>query len=163
MNITHAEGFGPVWDTNSRVLILGSFPSVKSRAQGFYYGNPQNRFWRTVCGFFGEDVPKDIAGKRAFLLRRNLALWDVVTSCDIMGSSDATIHNETVADIPSLLGGSAIGAIFCNGKTAFRLFAERFPALLPMTKLLPSTSPANPRWTERAWTDALRAALCADE
>ena len=100
-----------MYDENSVVLILGSFPSVKSRETAFYYGHKQNRFWRTVCGFFGEDVPATVAGKREFLLRRNIALWDVIIECDIVGSSDASIRNEVVADIPSVLEGGKIRAV----------------------------------------------------
>ena len=86
-------GFPPVYDTHSEVLILGSFPSVKSREISFYYGNKQNRFWKTVCAFFGEDVPDSVEGKKAFLLRRKIALWDMVTECEIVGSADASIQN----------------------------------------------------------------------
>ena len=103
-----AEGFEPFAFPDSRLLVLGSFPSVRSRAQGFYYGHPQNRFWKTVCGFFGEQVPADVAGRQQFLRRRQIALWDVVTACEIVGSSDASIRNERVADVASLVAGSAI-------------------------------------------------------
>ena len=153
--ITHASGFEPVYDRNSRVLILGSFPSVKSRAVGFYYGNPQNRFWRMLCGFFGEDIPPDIAGKTTFLLRRGVALWDVVEECDIVGSSDASIRGEAASDIPSLLKKTRVGRILCNGGKSFAVLEQRFPELLSMTQKLPSTSPANPRYTYEAWEEAL--------
>lgn len=152
-------GFGPVYDGDSRVLILGSFPSVKSREIGFYYGNRQNRFWKTVCGFFGEEIPDSIEGKRAFLLRRRIALWDVVESCEIVGSADASIKDEVVADIPSLLNGSKITAIFCNGTKSYSLLAEKFPELLHMTVKLPSTSPANPRFSAEIWTKELERVL----
>ena len=152
---TYAEGFPPVFDDMSRVLILGSFPSVKSREVSFYYGNKQNRFWRTVCGFFGEEVPQSVEGKRAFLLRRGIALWDVIISCEIVGSSDASIRNETVADIPALIQNSQIQKILCNGTKSFSLLAEKFPQLLPMTVKLPSTSPANPRFLKEAWVGEL--------
>ena len=151
----HAEGFEPVFDQNSRVLILGSFPSVKSREIGFYYGNKQNRFWKTVCGFFGEEVPESVEQKRAFLLRRKIALWDVVTSCEIVGSSDASIQSEKVADIPTLIESSRIKTILCNGAKSFSLLADKFPHLLPMTVKLPSTSPANPRFSQEQWQEAL--------
>lgn len=153
--LTHASGFEPVYDNNSKVLILGSFPSVKSRAVGFYYGNPQNRFWKMLCGYFGEEIPPDIAGKTAFLLRRKIALWDVVEECDIVGSSDASIRGEAVADVPSLVAGTKAKEILCNGTKSYAVIAERFPQLLPMTKKLPSTSPANPRYDANAWTAAL--------
>ena len=153
--MSRAEGFPPAHNGESRLLILGSFPSVMSRKTQFYYGNPQNRFWRTVCGFFGEEIPCDVAGKREFLLRRKIALWDVVLSCEIEGSADASIGNETVADLPSLLSGSKITRIFCNGSKAYSLLAAHFPQLLPMTEKLPSTSPANPRFSAEVWHKAL--------
>ena len=97
------RGFEPVYDKDSKLLILGSFPSVKSRQIEFYYGNKQNKFWKTVCGFFGEDVPGDTEGKKQFLYRRNIALWDIVTECEIVGSQDSTIKNFKTADIEKLL------------------------------------------------------------
>lgn len=151
-----AEGFAPVCDRNSRVLILGSFPSVKSRDVGFYYGNPQNRFWRTLSEFFGEEIPAAVEGKREFLLRHKIALWDVVISCEIVGSSDASIKDEIVADIPSLLEGSQIEAILCNGTKSFSLLSDKFPHLLHIAKKLPSTSPANPRFSAETWKSALQ-------
>ena len=153
------EGFAPVFDEKSRVLILGSFPSVKSRAVGFYYGNPQNKFWRTLGAFFHEEPPKDADGRRAYVLKHGVALWDVVLSCTIAGSSDASIERETVADVASLVKGSGICRILCNGTTAYRLFAEHFPELVPIAKKLPSTSPANPRFSAAAWHTALQKAF----
>lgn len=111
------EGFAPCADAESRLLILGSFPSVKSRAEGFYYGNPHNRFWKTVCAFFGEGVPADVAGKRGFLARRHIALWDVVLSCEIQGSADASIRDEELADVAGLIAGSKIRAVFAMGSS----------------------------------------------
>lgn len=154
--MNRAEGFPPVHNRESKVLVLGSFPSVMSRKIAFYYGNPQNRFWRTVCGFFGEEIPPDVAGKREFLLRRGIALWDVVLSCEIEGSADADIREEIVADIPALLAGSRIRQIFCNGGKSFSLLETHFPQLLPMARKLPSTSPANPRFSEAVWHNALK-------
>lgn len=150
-----AEGFTPVYGKESRVLILGSFPSVKSRETGFYYGNPHNRFWRTVCGYFGENVPASVAEKREFLLRRRIALWDVITSCEIVGSSDASIKNERVADVKKLLTETKISAVLCNGSKAYSLFAERFPEYIPIALRLSSTSPANPRFSAEEWKGAL--------
>ena len=150
------EGFAPVFDEKSRVLILGSFPSVKSRAVGFYYGNPQNKFWRTLEAFFGEAVPKDADGRRAYVLKHGVALWDVVLSCTIAGSSDASIERETVADVASLVKGSGICRILCNGTTAYRLFAEHFPELVPMATKLPSSFPAIPRFCPEPWIVSLR-------
>lgn len=150
-----AEGFPPVFDKNSRLLILGSFPSVKSREVCFYYGNPQNRFWRTVCGFFAEEVPKDIAGKREFLLRRRIALWDVAVRCAVTGSSDASIRDVVLSDVPKVLKAAPIEYIFCNGSKAYSMFTEGFPKYIDRTTLLPSTSPANPRFSAEAWERAL--------
>lgn len=152
---THAEGFPPVFDGMSEVLVLGSFPSVRSRQVSFYYGNKQNRFWRTLCGFFGESVPESTEEKKAFVLRRHVALWDVVVSCDIVGSSDASICNEQIADIPALLNGGNIRKVLCNGNKAYSIFAEKFPGLIPLAEKLPSTSPANPRFSEEEWHRAL--------
>ena len=148
------KGFDPVFDKDSTLLILGSFPSVKSRKEGFYYGNPQNRFWRTVCGYFGEEVPKTIAEKKEFLLRRKIALWDVVTACEIEGSQDSSIRGEEIADIPALLANSNIKRIFCNGGKSFALLEREFPQLLDITQKLPSTSPANPRFSSEVWRRA---------
>ena len=159
MKAAFCEGFAPVFDENSRVLILGSFPSVKSRAQGFYYGNPQNKFWRTLGAFFHEEPPKDPEGRRAYVLKHGAALWDVVLSCTIEGSSDASIQGETVADVASLVKGSNIRRILCNGTTAYNLFQRHFPELVPIAKKLPSTSPANPRFCPEAWSEALSEAF----
>ena len=150
-----AEGFEPCFDGESVLLILGSFPSVKSRAQGFYYGNPQNRFWKTVCGYFNESAPATVEEKKDFLKRRKIALWDMVTFCEIDGSKDASIREEKVADIPALLKKSKIKRIFCNGNKSYELLEREFSALLEITQKLPSTSPANPRFTAGAWHKAL--------
>lgn len=150
-----AVGFEPFFDGESVLLILGSFPSVMSRAEGFYYGNPQNRFWKTVCGYFGENAPKTVDEKKAFLKRRKIALWDVITSCEIDGSKDASIREEQVADLPALLAKSEIKKIFCNGNKSYELLEREFPALKNITQKLPSTSPANPRFTAKAWHEAL--------
>ncbi len=156
------EGFAPVSDGESRVLILGSFPSVKSRREGFYYGNPQNRFWRMLCGFFGEEVPSSVEGKIAFLHRNHVALWDMVASCEVKGSADASIKEPAAVDLVPLLSSAPFGAILCNGAAAFGMLEEHFPDLLPMAKKLPSTSPANPRYREEAWHAELAALFCKD-
>lgn len=153
-----AAGFAPVYAAGSRVLILGSFPSVKSRQVGFYYGNPQNRFWKTVCGYFGEQIPEDIAGKTEFLLRRKIALWDAVESCEIEGSSDSSIQAESVADVASLVTACGAHVILCNGSKSYSVLEKHYPALLPITKKLSSTSPANPRFTKEEWFSAFQEA-----
>ena len=118
-------GFQPVFDANSELLILGSFPSVKSRAVDFYYGNRQNRFWK-MLGYFGEEVREDVAAKREFVLRRHVALWDVVSECDIVGSSDASITGYAVAEISSVLKAAPIRLILLNGAVAYKIFCENF-------------------------------------
>ena len=155
MKRERAEGFEPVWDENSRLLVLGSFPSVKSRAQGFYYGNPQNRFWRTLAHFFGAYEPLKPEARRKFVLEHKIALWDVVAACSILGSSDASIADVELADLPALIKKSRITAIFCNGTKSHDLLSKYFPELLSMTRKLPSTSPANPRFSEGEWHAAL--------
>ena len=149
------HGFEPVYDNNSKLLVLGSFPSVKSRQIEFYYGNPQNRFWKTVCSYFGESVPDTVAAKREFLLRRNIALWDIVTQCEVAGSQDSTIKNFKVADLNSLLQNSQIGYIILNGIKAYSIFEANYKNLgIPYVKL-PSTSPANTRFELKEWHDVL--------
>lgn len=153
------KGFEPVCDSNSKVLILGSFPSVKSRKVEFYYGNRQNRFWRTVASFFGEELPETTEEKRAFLLRNKIALWDIVTECEIVGSQDSTIKNFKVADINSLLQKSEIGYIILNGSKAFTIFEKYYSDIrIPYLKLS-STSPANTRFDEKEWQSALSRAF----
>ena len=162
MRLSH--GFEPVYDTSSRILILGSFPSVQSRENGFYYGHPRNRFWPLLARLCSEDTPGSIDNKKAFLLRRGIALWDVVQSCEITGSSDASIRDVVPNNVPQILASAPIERILTNGRTADNLY-RRF--LLPVTGIdavcLPSTSPANAAWTidrlADAWAPALRELL----
>ena len=137
----------PVHDAHSKILILGSFPSVKSREEMFFYGHPQNRFWRVLAAVCGRDVPVTIEQKRTLLLEEGIALWDVIQSCEIKGSSDSSIKNVTANDISGLLSETKIHAVFCNGKKAQALF-DRYigkPQNLTATAL-PSSSPANAAW-----------------
>ena len=135
---------GSLFDEKSKVLILGSFPSVKSREQGFFYGHPQNRFWKVLSAILCEQLPKTIDEKRIMLIKNNIALWDVIASCDILGSSDSSIKNVIPNDISIILDTADIKAIFTNGKTSFNLYNKY---ILPNTNInpiyLPSTSPAN--------------------
>ena len=148
-------GFLPVFDKNSRVLILGSFPSVKSREIAFYYGNKQNRFWRTICGYFGEQIPETTQGKREFLQRRNIALWDMAVSCEIEGSADSSIKNVEIADLSEIFKTANIEKILLNGTLAYELFLSRYSDCnIPYIKM-PSTSPANPRFQEEIWRKEL--------
>lgn len=145
----------PVYDKDSRVLILGSFPSVKSREEGFFYGHPQNRFWKVTSRVFDEDLPLTVDEKKAFLLENHIALWDVIGSCEIEGSSDSSIRNVTVNDISQILKTAEIKAIYLNGGKAYQLYQKYlFPSLGREGILLPSTSPANAAWNLDKLTNA---------
>ncbi len=152
-------GFPPCFGEDSTVLILGSFPSVKSRKVDFYYGNRQNKFWKVLCAYFGESMPETVEDKRAFLARNKVALWDIVTECEIVGSQDATIKNFKVADINSLLQNSKIRFIILNGSKAYEIFIKHFAEINVPFKKLPSTSPANTRFDEKEWRDVLSTAF----
>ena len=138
----------PIYDENSEVLILGSFPSVKSREQGFFYGHPQNRFWKVTAAVFGERVPETIEEKKAFLLRNHIALWDVIGSCEIEGSADSSIRNVIPNDLSVILDAADIKGIFINGKTAYKYYRKYTETATGREAVcLPSTSPANAAWT----------------
>lgn len=139
--------FPPIYDKDSRILILGSFPSVKSREQQFYYGHPQNRFWKLIAKIFEEEMPETIEEKRALLFAHGIALWDVIESCEITGSSDSSIRNAKVNDLNKILAHSRIEQIFVNGGTAYALFEKyQKPNIRREAIKLPSTSPANAAW-----------------
>lgn len=138
----------PVYDKNSRVLILGSFPSVKSREEMFFYGHPQNRFWRVLGAVLDKPVPKTVGEKRELLLSSEIALWDVIHSCEIIGSSDSSIKNVVINDIEDILNCAEIEKIYVNGKTAEKYYKKYlFDKLKRDAVCLPSTSPANARWS----------------
>ena len=140
--------FGPLYNENSHVLILGSFPSVKSREQEFFYGHPQNRFWKVVAALFGAPVPKTIAEKKALILDNGLALWDSIGSCEITGSSDASIRNAEPNDLRVITDSCDIRAIYCNGKKSLEVYNKYIePVLGRPAEALPSTSPANAAWS----------------
>ena len=146
MSINH--NIEPVFDKNSRILILGSFPSVKSRESEFFYGHPQNRFWRVISAIYGGETPLTTEDKKTFLLRNNIALWDVIASCDIEGSSDSSIKNVKPNDISIILEEAEIEHIFVNGKTAERYYKKYiFSSIKKEAICLPSTSPANAAFT----------------
>ena len=137
--------FAPVYDEHSRILILGTFPSVKSREQRFYYGHPQNRFWKVLASLTRwPQIPQTIEEKKQMLLQNGIAIWDVIQSCDIAGSSDSSIKNVVPSDIGSILKDSGIKRIYANGNMAKKLY-EKY--ILPEIGVpiigLPSTSPAN--------------------
>ena len=140
--------FPPLYNSESRILILGSLPSVKSREQMFFYGHPQNRFWKMISGVFEEAVPQTIEEKKAFLLENHIAIWDVIASCDIAGSSDSSITNVVANDIERLLTEAPIEAVFLNGAKAYELFMK-YCSCKDKAEIckLPSTSPANAAWS----------------
>lgn len=141
-HVTHT--FGPIFDAHAELLILGSFPSVKSREINFYYGHPQNRFWKVLSAVYHSKVPVTIEEKKAFLLNNHLAVWDVIADCEIIGSSDSSIRNVTANDMNLILEQANIRRIFANGGTAYRLFLKYCKKEgQPQVCKLPSTSPAN--------------------
>lgn len=153
--------FAPVYDEHSRILILGTFPSVKSREQRFYYGHPQNRFWKVLASLTRwPQIPQTIEEKKQMLLQNGIAIWDVIQSCDIAGSSDSSIKNVVPSDIGSILKDSGIKRIYANGNMAKKLY-EKY--ILPEIGVpiigLPSTSPANAAYSlerlEESWKQIL--------
>ena len=158
-HITHP--IPPFFDDASTVLILGSFPSVKSRENGFFYGHPQNRFWKVLAAVAEQPMPESIDEKKALLASQHIALWDVIASCDISGSADSSIRNAVPNDLSAILQTAPIVKIITNGKTADKLYQKY---LAPITGreavCLPSTSPANAAWTLdkliKTWGNALR-------
>lgn len=154
------QEFAPVCDEACRVLILGTAPSRKSREVGFYYGHPQNRFWKMLAAVTGEEVPQTIEEKKALLLGNHIALHDVIHSCDIIGSSDSSIKNVEPADLERILAVTGKVPILCNGGTAYKLYKKYQEKRLGIEALqMPSTSPANAAWRlERlveTWGEAL--------
>lgn len=143
-----AHPIAPVFDEMSRILILGSFPSVKSREAGFFYGHPQNRFWRVLAAVLGCAVPVAIDEKRDMLLAHHVAVWDVIASCEITGSSDSSIRNAVPNDLTPILVAANIRQIFTNGKTADRMYRKYCEKQTGRNAVcLPSTSPANAAWS----------------
>lgn len=140
--VTHL--FEPAFDQNSRVLILGTIPSPKSRENGYYYSHPQNRFWKVMAALFEESVPVTPEEKEAMIKRHHIALWDVLQSCEIRGAEDSSIRKETPNDINDILNSAEIQAVFTTGKKADALYRKYcFPVTGVEAVCLPSTSPAN--------------------
>ena len=134
----------PLYNENSKILILGSFPSVKSREEKFFYAHPQNRFWKVVAAVFGEKVPRDIEEKKALILNHGLAVYDVIYSCEITGSADSSVKNVVPSDLKPIIDNSQITKIFVNGRTAekyYRKYSLKKKGIECVA--LPSTSPAN--------------------
>lgn len=136
--------FEPVYDEKSRILILGTFPSVKSREQQFFYGHPQNRFWKVIAALTGSGLPQSIDEKKKMLLENRIAVWDVIAECEIVGSSDSSIRNVVPTDLQCILQTADVEHIYANGATAKKLF-DRFQKKSCGREItcLPSTSPAN--------------------
>ncbi len=149
--VTHL-GFLPLFDKGCKVLVLGSFPGVKSREQNFYYANPQNRFWKTLQSIFGGDI-STVQSKMQLCLQNGIALWDIVQSCAIDGSMDVDIKNPTFVDLSVVLNEAPIKGILCNGKTAYNFTKRAYHGDLPVL-CMPSTSPANARFDEQIWRKA---------
>lgn len=154
------QEFAPVCDADCRVLILGTAPSRKSREVGFYYGHPQNRFWKMLAAVTGEPLPQSIEEKKALLLRRHIALHDVIHSCEIVGSSDSSIRNVEPADLERILAVTGKIPVLCNGATAYRFYRKYQEERLGIAaRQMPSTSPANAAWRLEgliaAWGEAL--------
>ena len=150
----------PVFDTESRVLILGTMPSPKSREVQFYYGHPQNRFWRVLAAVLGEEVPQSVPEKEAMLLRHRIALWDVLAECEITGASDSSIRNPVANDLSVILDHAPVQAVFTTGATAWKLYTRlQKPHTGIEAVRLPSTSPANCAVKMEALTEAYKAIL----
>lgn len=147
-------GFEPVFDGNSKILILGSFPSVKSREQAFYYGNKQNRFWAILSEFYNCPV-NSVADKKSLCLRNGIALWDIVASCSIVGSLDSDIRDYKLVDLSQVLNKCNVTKILCNGAKAYQLTESAYSGGVPVVKM-PSTSPANVRFEKQVWFDNLK-------
>lgn len=153
--------FEPIYDENSRVLVLGSFPSVISRKNNFYYGNPRNRFWHILETVFCEKVPETADGKKKYVLRHRVALWDTVSECDISGSADSKIDKRKLKpnDLKKLLANAPnLTKIVCNGKKAYEIFMYYFGDEGYNVELLPSTSPANTWFDIEPWQRVLNEA-----
>lgn len=157
-HIVHS--FEPVYDKDSEILILGTLPSVKSRENNFYYGHKQNRFWKVLATLLKEPVPDTIEEKKAMLLAHRIALWDVIQSCDIKGSSDSSIKNVQPTDIGMILEKTNMTQIYANGNKAGQLYKRyQFPVTGIEATMLPSTSPANAAWSFDRLCEAWRVIL----
>lgn len=154
--------FPPVWDKDSEVLVLGSFPSARSREDGFFYGHPRNRFWDVISAVVGYPKPATIDEKRDMLLSAHIAIWDVIASCQIRGSSDSSIRDVVPNDISEILTNAPIRKILANGRTAGKLYDKYiYPDLHMPIDILPSTSPANAAWTQERLIEIYRKSICS--
>lgn len=153
--VTH--NFQPLFAPDSRVLILGSIPSPKSREQAFFYGHPQNRFWPVLAAVFGEEAPRTIEQKRSLALRHHIAMWDTLAACEIRGASDTSIRNPEPNDLPWLIAQTQVKAIFCTGATSHKYYRKLCQDKTGIEAVcLPSTSPANAAWSKERLIEAYR-------
>ena len=153
--------FGPVYNEDSRILILGSLPSPVSREVGFYYGHPRNRFWQMLAEVYGESLQESVEAKTAFVLNHGLSLWDAIEECDIIGASDSSVRNAMPTDIPRILEQTRVERILCNGALAKKIYDKYQLERTGMPALqMPSTSPANATWSlellVKEWGKVLR-------
>lgn len=152
-----------LFNENSKILILGTFPSVKSREAKFFYGHPQNRFWRVMARLCDADIPQTVEDKKKLILDNHFALWDVIHSCDVEGSADSSIKNVVPNDISVILKNSKVSRIFVNGKKAESLYKKYLEKETGITAVcLPSTSPANASWSEDRLTEYWRSHIFAE-
>lgn len=152
-----------LFNENSKILILGTFPSVKSREAKFFYGHPQNRFWRVMARLCDADIPQTVEDKKKLILDNHFALWDVIHSCDVEGSADSSIKNVVPNDISVILKNSKVSRIFVNGKKAESLYKKYLEKETGITAVcLPSTSPANALWSEDRLTEYWRSYIFAE-
>ena len=158
MDYTTVHSFDAVSDNNSRILILGTMPSVRSREAGFYYAHPRNRFWLILAECFGQPTPESINEKERLLLSHGIALWDVLASCSISGSDDSSIRDPVCNDVAALLFGKPVAKILFNGSKAYSLCQNHFTFRQPVL-CMPSTSPANAVWSTERLTTAWKAEL----
>lgn len=150
----------PLFCAESRVLILGSFPSIASREAKFFYGHPQNRFWRVMAALNGRPVPQTVEDKTALILENGFALWDSVASCTVTGSSDSSIRDVVPNDLRAITEHAPIERIFCNGNTSLKYYRRyNEPLLGRPAVVLPSTSPANAAWSLQRLAETWRVIL----
>lgn len=154
------HGFGPFIPSNPKYLFLGTFPSVKSREQQFYYGHPQNHFWRLLADIFESDVPSTLDEKKAFLEKHSIAVYDVIESCDIVGSSDSSIKNVVPTNIEEIVKEHGIDKIIVNGRLAEKLFRKHHPNLTAY--YVPSSSPANAAISFEKKLEQWKDVICSD-
>lgn len=152
--------FEPVFDADSRILILGSLPSPDSRKNGFYYGHARNRFWKVLAQVTGFPAPQTVEEKIAFAYKAHIALYDVIAACEIIGASDASIKNVQPADLSPIFAAAKIQAVFCSGTKAYQLYLRWQKPLWDVPVFaLPSTSPANAAWSAEKLAEAYRVIL----